>query len=79
VERLGLETDEVPERVVGGLGLRDLTIGLGLGRVDQVGELDPVLDEEDGDVVADEVEDPLLRVELRREAPHVAHGVGRAA
>ena len=75
----GMQRHEVPERVVRGLRLRDLAIGLGLGRVDQVGELDAVLDEEDRDVVADEIEDALVGVELRREAADVADGVGRAA
>ena len=54
-------------------------MGLGLGRMDEVGELHRVLDEEDGDVVADEVPVPLVRVELHREAADVAGGVGRAA
>ena len=79
VGRLGRERHEVPERVVGGLRLRDLAIGLGLRRVDHVGELDAVLDEEHGHVVADEVEVALLRVELRREAAHVTSGVGGTA
>ena len=55
--RLGLrvEGDEVPERVVRALRLRDLPVGFGLDRVHDVRELDALLDEEDGDVVADEV------------------------
>ena len=36
-------------------GLREAAVGLLLGRVDQVGELDRVLDEEHRDVVADDV------------------------
>ena len=75
----GVQRHEVPERVVGGLRLRDLAIGLGLRRVDHVGELDAVLDEEHGHVVADEVEVALLRVELRGEAAHVTSGVGGTA
>ena len=59
-------------------GLRDLAIGLGLGGVDQVGELDAVTDEEHRDVVADQIEHALVGVELHREATDVAHGVGRA-
>jgi hypothetical protein len=35
--------------------LRDLLVGAGLDGVDEVGEEDGVLDEEDGDVVADDV------------------------
>jgi hypothetical protein len=48
-------------------------------RVDEVGKLHRVLDEEDRDVVADQVPVALVRVELHREAAHVARGVGRAA
>ena len=61
------------------LRLRDLPVGVRLAGVDDVGELDPVLDEEDRHVVADEVEGALVGVELRREAAGVAHRVGRAA
>ena len=73
--RLGVQGDEVPERVVGRLRLGDLAVRVGLGRVDHVGELDAVLDEEHGDVVADEVEGALVGVELHGEPPGVAHGV----
>ena len=61
-----------------GLRLREAAVGLRLGGVDQVGELDRVLDEEDRDVVADEVPVALLGVELHGEAAHVAGEVGRA-
>ena len=53
-------------------------VGLRLHGVDEVGELDRVLDEEDRDVVADEVPVALLRVELHGEAAHVAGEVERA-
>ena len=78
VHGLGHQRDEVPEGVVRGGGLRDLVVRLRLDRVDEVRELDRVLDEEDRDVVADEVEVALLGVELHREAAHVAREVGRA-
>jgi hypothetical protein len=45
------------------LRLREGPVRLRLGRMDQVGELDGVLDEEHRDVVADEVPVALLRVE----------------
>jgi hypothetical protein len=77
VGRLGVRGDEVPERVVRALRLRDLAVRMWLGGVDDVRELDPVLDEEHRDVVADEVERALLGVELRGEPTRVAHGVGR--
>ena len=53
-------------------------VRLRLDGVDQVGELDRVLDEEDRDVVADEVPVALLGVELHGEAADVAGQVGRA-
>ena len=68
--------NEVPEVVVRGPGLREAAVGLLLGRVDQVGELDRVLDEEDRDVVPDEVPVALPGVELGSEAAHVAGQVG---
>ena len=79
VGRLRHEGDEVPERVVGARGLRHAVVRFRLHGVDQVGELHRVLDEEHGDVVADDVEVALVGVELRGEAADVARGVGRAA
>jgi hypothetical protein len=47
--------------------------------MDDVWKLDAVLNEEDRNVVADEVEVALVGVELHREATGVPDGVGRAA
>ena len=63
---------------MGGLRLREAAVGLLLGGVDHVRELDRVLDEEHRDVVADEVPVALLGVELHGEAADVAGEVGRA-
>ena len=79
VRRLGHQRDEVPERVVRGRRLRHGVVRLGLDRVDQVGKLHRVLDEEHRDVVADQVPVAFVGVELDREAAHVARRVGRAA
>ena len=68
----------VPERVVRAAGLRIAAIGLHLHRVDQVGKLDRVLDEEDRNVVADQIPIALLGIELHGEAAHVARRVDRA-
>ncbi len=76
---LGVQAHEVPEGVVRALRLRDLAVRVGLSGVDDVRELDGVLDEEDRNVVADQVEDALVRVELGGEAAGVAHRVGGAA
>ena len=75
VGRLRHQRDEVPERVVGARRLGHRVVRLGLHRMHQVRELHRVLDEEDRDVVPDEVEVPLVRVELRREPAHVARRV----
>ena len=47
-------------------------------RVDEVGELAWVADEEHRGVVADQIEVALVGVELQRESPWVAHRVGIA-
>ena len=75
----GHQRREVPERVVGGPGLRHREVRLGLGGMDEVRELHRVLDEEDGNVVADQVPVPFVGVELDGESANVARGVGGAA
>lgn len=54
-------------------------MGLRLHRVDEVGKLQRVLDEEHGDVVPHQVEVAFLRVELHGEAAHVAGEVAGSA
>ena len=78
VHRFRRQGDEVPEIVVRRLRLRKGAVGLRLHRVDDVGKLDRVLDEEDRDVVADEVPVAFLGVELDGKAAHVAGEVERA-
>ena len=67
--------EEVPD-VVGFLAIGE---GVVLLRVDEVGELDAIADEEDGRVVSDEVPVAVLRVDLEGEASRVARRVRRAA
>ena len=76
VGRLGHEGDEVPEVVVRGLSLREAAVGLLLRSMDEVGEFDRVLDEEHGNVVADEIPVPRLGIELHGEAPDVTRQIG---
>jgi hypothetical protein len=78
VHRFRGETDEIPEIVVRGLGLRKSAIRLWLSGVDDVGKLDRVLDEEDRDVVTDNVPIAFLCVKFDREAAHIAREIGRA-
>ena len=75
----GVEGDEIPEGVVCALRLRDLAVGMWFRGMDDVGEFDSVLDEEDRDVVADQVECSFGGVELGGEAASVSDCVGRAA
>ncbi len=72
--RLGGVRPEVP------LHLLAAQVGgrVALLRVDEVGELQGVVDEEYGGVVAHHVVVALLRVEAQGEAAHVAQGVGIA-
>jgi len=60
------------------LRLGKAAVGLGLHRMDQVGELDRVLDEEDGDIVADQIPIALPGVEFYGKAAHVAGDIGGA-
>ena len=74
VRGLGRVGEEIPDIV------RLLAVGIGivfLG-VDEVRELDAVLDEEDGRVVAHQVPVAFLGVELHGKAPRIPRGVGGA-
>ena len=57
---------------MGARGLREAAVGFHLHGVNEVGELDCVLDEEDRDVVADEIPVAFLGVEFHGKAAHVA-------
>src|ERR1700720_62090 len=70
---------EIPEGVVSRSRLWNFVVWLGLDRMDQVGKLDCVLDEEHRHIVADEVPDPFVGIKLDREAAHVASAVSRPA
>ena len=72
---LGHQADEVPERVMRAGRLRIAAVGLHLHGMDQVGEFDRVLDEEDGDVVADQIPVALGRIEFDGKAPDVARRI----
>ena len=77
--RFGVQGHKVPERVVGALRLRDLSVRVWLAGVDHVRELDAVLDEEHRDVVADQVVVALVGVEAGRETAGVPGKIGRPA
>src|SRR5215213_2783598 len=75
VGRLRKHRHEIPKRRMSGLRLRYLAVGFRLCCVDEVGELDPIANEEHGDVVTNEVEYSFTGVELDRETPDIANGV----
>jgi hypothetical protein len=66
---------EVPEVVVRRLCLRDLAVRLGLSGVDNIRELHGVLNEKDGDVVANNVPVALLCVELDGKTANITDSV----
>jgi hypothetical protein len=61
-----------------GLGLRELPVRLRLCGMDKVGKLDRILDEEDRNVVANEVEIAFLGVEFNGEPANIAREIARA-
>ena len=79
VGALRRQRNEIPESVVGRLGLRNLVVRLGLHRVDQVGKFVGVLDEEDWHIIADKIPHSFLSVEFHRKATNVARRIRRTA
>src|SRR5215217_5334201 len=69
---LGGERCEVPEGVVSRLCLWDPAVWFGFERMDEIGKLDCVLDEEHGNVVAHQIVVTLRSVELGGEAADIA-------
>ena len=55
MQRAGLLAKEIPGRVVSSGCLRNLPVGGGFDSVDEVREEDRILDEEDGNIVADNI------------------------
>jgi hypothetical protein len=77
VHTLRHQRREVPECIVRGRRLRIAAVRLHLYRMDEIGKLDRVLDEEHRDVVADEVEIAFFGVKLHCKAAHVTRHVAR--
>ena len=67
VKRGGLLGEEVPSGIVRRCRLWDLAIGTRLDGVDEIRELDSVLDEEYGDIVAYYIKVPFVGVASRSE------------
>ncbi len=71
VQGLGTQTPEVPCHV----GALHVGLGVSLLAVDEVGELDGVLDEEDWSIVPDHVVISFLRVEFNGKSSGVSVGI----
>ena len=61
-----------------GLRLRKVAVRLLLGGMHEIRELDGILNEENGDVVAHQIPVALAGIELDGKAAYVAHHIGRA-
>lgn len=62
MESGGLGAEEIPGGIVSGGSLGNLVVGARLDGVHKVGEADSILDEEDRDVVADDIEVALIGI-----------------
>src|ERR1035437_8221821 len=71
------ERNEIPERVVRARRLRKAAVGFHLDGMDEVGEFNGVLDEENRNVVADQVPVALLGVKLDGEPAYVTRRIDR--
>lgn len=65
------------DEVVEAPGLLAIGDGVGLEGMDHVGKLDGVANEEHLQVVAHQIPVAVLGIELDREAPRIARGLGR--
>src|SRR5450756_391785 len=71
------ERNEIPEGVVRTCRLRKATVGFHFYGMDEVGEFNGILDEENRDVVADQVPVAFLGVKLDGKSTYVTRGVDR--
>src|SRR5665811_1761998 len=77
MHRFRRERNEIPECVVRGCRLRKAAIGLHLDGMDEVGEFNGILDEENRDVIADQVPVAVLCVKLDGKSAYVTRGIHR--
>jgi len=73
------EGNEIPKSIVGRGGLGIASIGFHLDGVNQIRELHGVLNKEDGNVVADQIEIALLCVKLDREPSDITRQIDGAS
>src|ERR1039457_2013148 len=73
------QRNEVPEGIVRSCRLRKAAVGFHFYGMDEVGEFDGILDEENRDVVTDQVPVAFLSVKLNRKSAHVTRGIYRTS
>nr|AFX60989.1 Bli21 [Bacillus licheniformis] len=78
VSRFFIVGDKVPKRIVRCRSLRHFVIRFRLKGMHQVRELDGILNEENGDVIADEIIVPFFCIKLCRESSDITDGITRA-
>lgn len=73
----GSYRNEIPKVVVGSLSLGYFIMRHRLARVNDVGEFNGVLNEKDGNVVADQIEVALGSIELGGKPTNISDGIRR--
>ena len=71
----GLKPNKIPEIIMSTLTLRNLILRLGLHSMNNVGEFNGILNEENGDIVSDEVPDTFVGIELDCKPSNIANSV----
>lgn len=71
----GLKSNKIPKVVMSTLSLRHLIMWLRLDSVNKIREFDGILDEENGDVVANEIPISFLSVELDSKTSNIPNGI----
>jgi hypothetical protein len=78
VSSLGVLKHEIPEVVVRRLSLGNFVVRFRLSCVDNIRKLHRVLNEENRDIIAHDVEIALLRIELDGETANITNGISRS-
>src|SRR5665647_2554660 len=75
MHRFRREGNEIPEGVVRARRLRKTAVRFHFYGMDEIGELDGILNEEDRDVVTDQIPVAFLSIELHGKAAYISGGV----
>jgi len=71
----GLKTNEIPEIIVSRLALRYFIVRLGFDGMDDVGELDSILNEENRNIVGYKVPISFVGVKLHGKAANISNSI----